>query len=55
MSMGNWKSKLIRKQGKRSFTKSNRAKLYALYPPKEGWKPGKSVEEINAQGTRGPI
>lgn len=42
--MGNWKSKKLRKQGKRSFTKSNPAKLYVLLPPPGGWVGGRESD-----------
>ncbi len=37
---GHWKTKIIKKMGKRSFTKSGVARVYIAYPPPEGWKGG---------------
>lgn len=47
--MGTWKSKIIRKQGKASRTKSSRSRLYTIVPPEGGWKGG--LPEAN--GLRG--
>ena len=38
--MGTWKTKQARKKNKRSFTASNRAKIYIAIPPPEGWPGG---------------
>lgn len=43
-SMGNWKSKIIRKKGKASRTASTPARLYVATPPIGGWKGGHPAE-----------
>ena len=54
MSMGNWKSKIIRKNGKRSFTKSTKARLVAYLPPEGGWAGTHSMrpEQVNQTGRK---
>lgn len=53
-TMGTWKTRIIKKMGKRSWTKSNRAKMHALMPPEGGWTGG-DADRVNSLGRKVPV
>lgn len=52
IGMGTWKTKIIRKQGKASRTKSSPARLYVAVPPKTGWTGGRPEDNGYRGGRR---
>lgn len=50
-SMGNWKSRLIKKHGKASRTKSTPARLYVARPPATGWPGGNPADNGYRRGS----
>lgn len=52
LGMGSWKSRVIKKQGKASRTKSSPARLYTVAPPKSGWPGGRPEDNGYRRGSK---
>jgi len=53
-TMSTWKSHILARLNKRSFTTSNKAKMHRLIPPETGWIGG-DARTVNALGRKAPL